>query len=231
MTLKKLRARALELKPLAGATEEQLENLLYLVSTERKAIATHHRYRDGDKYNGVVSHVDYAFIDARKKNRQQREQETLKSAEAGCKAETEAFDRETKQREKELRDHQKEQRDALLASHQAELDALEEHWKTPTKFRLYNRASNNLTVLRRQLAFLLVQCRFKEAEDVRRMVDEETRFEEEENHLVMQRDYDEAVKKVIARQAEELATFDNKAAVQVQTYLQDRAVERKVHEN
>jgi hypothetical protein len=84
------------LKPLAGATEDQLANLLHFVSTERKAIAAKRRYREGETFNGVVSHVDFSFIDTRKKNRQQAEQETLKADEGDCRAGTDSFDRETK---------------------------------------------------------------------------------------------------------------------------------------
>jgi hypothetical protein len=219
------------LKPLTGATEEQLEGLLFLVSDERKHIATDHRYRDGEKFNGVVAHVNNSFIDTRKRNRQQDEQDVLKAADEDCKASTEAFDRETKQREKELRDRQKEQRDALIENHQREITALDDHWKSPGKFRLYNRSSTKLTIMRRQLAWLLVQCRFREAEEVRRLVDEETREEEAESHRAMQRDYDEALAKLLARQQEELETFDEGAALQVQKYLQDRATDRKVLEN
>jgi hypothetical protein len=226
-----LRAKALELKPLAGATEDQLGNLLLLFAGERKRIAAEHRYREGEKYNGVVVHVDACFADARKRNRQQAEQATLKAAEDDCRADTDGFDRETKRLERELREHQRTQRESLVAAHARELDELEEHWRSPAKFRLYNRPSNRIITLRRQHALLLVQCRFRDAEEVHRMIDDETRNEEAESHRGMQVDYDAALKMVLARQEEEVAVFDDRAGVQVQKFLQDRAIERRVYEN
>jgi hypothetical protein len=226
-----LRQKALKLDPLAGATERQLENLLYLVASERKSVAVGHRYREGEKYNTVVSHVDHVIAQTRKRNRQQEEQSVVKAAAAECRAELDAYDRETKALDRELKERQKQQRDALAAAHQRELDEFEEHWQAPAKFRLYNRATNALTVLRRQRAFLLVQCRFKEAEEAARLIAEETRAEEADSHAAMQRDYDEALKKVVAKQGEEMETFEARAAVQIQKFHQDRATERRVYEN
>jgi hypothetical protein len=227
----KLRQQALKLDPLVGTTERQLENLLYLVSSERKAAAHDHRYREGTRYNEVVSHVGRVVTETRKRNRLQEEQTLIRVAQTEYKEDIEAYDRETKVQEKELRDRQKEQREALLASQHWELEALEERWKAPAKFRIYNRASNRLTILRRQRAFLLVQCRFKDAEEVSRLVEEETRVQQAESHTAMQRDYDEALKKVLARHADEMESFDERAAVQLLRLQQDRAIDRRVFEN
>jgi hypothetical protein len=230
IAFKKLRERALELKPLAGATEDQLENLLFLMNTERREVATRHRYREGEKLNGVVAHVDRTVVDTRKKNKQHAEQEILKAAETSCKAELDVFDRDTKRGEKELREHQKHQRNVLESQHQTELDELEEHWKSRKQFALYNRPTNKLMILRRQLAFALVESRFKDAEALRKIVDDETKFEEAENHLIMQRDYMEALQKTNCRQAEELTMFDDEATLEMQDFLQTRAAERRVLE-
>jgi Fe2+ transport system protein B len=85
--------------------------------------------------------------------------------------------------------------------------------------------------LRRQLAFLLVQCRFKDAEEVRRLVDEQTKAEEMENSIAMQRDFDEAIKKLEVRQAEEIRTFETGARVQREKFAQNRTVARRLYEN
>jgi hypothetical protein len=155
----------------------------------------------------------------------------LKVAELACKADTDAFDRETKCLEKEMREHQRIQRDELAATHQRELVELEEHWKTPAKLRLYNRASNKLATLRRQLAFLLVQCKFRDAEEVCRMVEEEARLEEAESHRAMQVDYDAALKLELMRQSYEITGFDTSADMQFQKSIQDIGIQRSVYEN
>jgi DNA-binding LytR/AlgR family response regulator len=142
-----------------------------------------------------------------------------------------AFDKETKQLETELCERQKEQKEVLLAGHRAELDDIEAHWSSAKHFRQYNRASNKLTILRRQLAFLLVQSRFKDAAEVRKLVDTETKTEESESHGSMQRDYDSALAAVLARHQAEVETFDERASIQLQKFRQDRAVARRLYEN
>jgi hypothetical protein len=81
------------------------------------------------------------------------------------------------------------------------------------------------------LSFLLVQCRFKDAEEVRRLVDQETHAEEEGNYGTMKRDYNAAQKILLEKQKGELETFDQRGEVQLQKYLQDRAVKRRQYEN
>jgi hypothetical protein len=63
-----------------------------------------------------------------------------------------------------------------------------------------------------------VQCNFKDAEEVHRMTEEDTRLEEAEGHRTMQIGYDGTLKKVLPR------LKDARAAVRVQEFLQDRAI-------
>jgi hypothetical protein len=219
----------MRLDPLS-ASEDQFEDLRYLVTEERKQVATQHKYREGQKYNGVVSHVDDSYCHSRKVNMQQHEQALLKEAAADSRAELEGFDRETKRLEKALIDVQKEKREGLVMSHKQQLDEFEGHWGSAGKFRMYNRSSNQVTVLRRQLALLLVQCRFRDAEEVRRLVDQATKAEEDGSHRLMQKDYDLAFTLLENKQRMEFATLEEGAAVELQKFHQDRAFTRRVYE-
>jgi G3E family GTPase len=230
-SLAKLKPQAFQLKPLTGASEAEIEDLLSLVSEERKRVALDHNYRDGTKYNTVVTYVSNCFTTLKKRNRQQEVQEEIKNAEAVYRNKLDTFDRETERGIAKKRDELQHQKEELLQNHQIELDGLEKHWGSPKQFRQYNRASNKLTILRRQLSFLLVQCRFKDAEEVRRLVDKETHAEEEGNHGIMQRDYNAAVGILLEKQKGEIGTFEERAEIHLQKYLQERTMKRRQYEN
>jgi hypothetical protein len=219
----------MRLDPLS-ASEEQFEELHYLITEERKQVAIQHKYREGQKYNRVVSHVDHFYDRTRKINMQQHEQTVLKVATEDNRAELEELDRETKRLEKALFDGQNEKRKRLLMSHEQQLDKFKKHWGSTGKFRIYNKSSNHITMLRRRLALLLVQCRFKDAEEVR-LVEQGMKAEEEGSHSMMQRDYDVAFVLLENKQRMEVATFEEAAAVELQELHQDRAIARGLYES
>jgi hypothetical protein len=228
--LQELKAKAMHLDPLQ-MSDDRFEELRYLVTQERKAIASQHQYREGQRYNAILAHVDNCYLWSRKLDRQREEQEAVRDAEARHQVELEQFDHETSRLEKQLLERQREQRESLAIAHQGDMDAFDEHWRSAAKFRMYNRASNRLTILRRQLAFLLVQCRFEEAQEVRRLVDSVTKDEECDNHRLMQHDHDVAQAIIETKHKEELDTFDKRALLQLQKLQQDRAVMRRLYEN
>lgn len=230
--IQKLKEKAMKLENLGpNITLDQYEELLYCLTEERKSLATNHKYREGARLNNAVEFVEQAFLKAKKTEMQKGSMETFEKGEKDFNDKFEDYDKKTEQMKKDLLDKQKRQRDTLNAVHQKELDDFDAHWKSPAKQRLYNRASPQLTSMRRQLAFMLVDCRFKDAEEVRAIVDRRTQFEEKENHMLMQHDFDEALKKLKAKQALETESFEEKAEVEREKLKQDRAKQRVGWEN
>jgi hypothetical protein len=229
--IQKLKARALQHESLADCTETQLEELLFTFGQDRKRLAAQHKFKEGFKTNEAVDYVDKVFLGTRKVNAQRSEQAAVKEMSGEFKVDCADFDKQTKEMESDLLKQQQHQREELAASHARELDEFDKRWKSVGKRRMYNRASNHVTILRRQLAFMLVQGRFRDAEEVNKLVEQATKFEEAENTLSMQKDFDEALKKLQDKQASEVGTFEAAASVQRQRLAQDRAVARKLYDN
>jgi hypothetical protein len=96
---------------------------------------------------------------------------------------------------------------------------------------LYNRGSNRVAILRRQHAFLLVQNRFEEAEQIEALVQDAVRREERENAAIMQRDYESARKRRVEKQREEMDFFDSRTAVLLAQFEHTRDILRMGLEN
>jgi hypothetical protein len=79
---------------------------------------------------------------------------------------------------------------------------------------------------RRQLASLLQQCLFEEAELVQRSLEREEAQERRNAFALMQHDYAESVKKIAARHAGESQTLDAGATFRMTQFLQSRDVAR-----
>ena len=229
--LQKMRARALKEESLTGASVEQLEDLLFMLSQERKQLAAEHNYREGIRYNRAIDYVTRLYDQERKSVVQQAASATLKAEEKQFNEEFDSFDKNTDRMIRELADQQRERRRALQEAHQKELDDLDLRWKAPKKQRMYNRASNQVTSLRMQHAFMLTQCRFDDAQAMAQIINERTTHERNESHFIMQHDFDESLKKVQARQADELDFFNESTRLQMEKLKQDRARLRVGFEN
>jgi hypothetical protein len=96
---------------------------------------------------------------------------------------------------------------------------------------LYNRPSYRVTVLRRQQVLLAAQCRVEEADHVAKLIEEGVRQDEKEHARARQRDYEESMTKLKAKQAGELEFFDEQCVIEVAQLKQQREGLRKVISN
>jgi hypothetical protein len=143
--LQKLKAKALQCVSHSGATADELDDLLFLVSEERKRVAIQHRYREGLKYNAAVEHIEHARFLLKRGEVQRAGVAAFRQAQSEHAGEVDGFDHQTRLLERELMQRQREQRDAIAAAHAGEMDELDRRWKSIAKRRLYNRATNHLT--------------------------------------------------------------------------------------
>jgi hypothetical protein len=114
-------------------------------------------------------------------------------------------------------------RERIVRVHEHELGLLAGKWNAPAKRRLYSHASAELRGLRRQLRQYMLDCRFQDAEAVSAMAQRRELAEQAEAAKQMQHDFEEAQKKLRAKQAGELLFAEQDARVQVARLRQARA--------
>jgi hypothetical protein len=212
-------------------TERDYEELIFHLGQFRKERAAAHNYKDGLRINDAIRNVQRALTKKRKDSMQKEAKADYEQTLSSFQEELQEFDNETKRLLTSLQEQQEEQRQQLALIHEGQEKDHHEHWSSPAKYRLYNRASNQLTILRRQHSILLVQCRFGEAEEVNRQIESKIREEEAINHAMHQRDFEESLAYLHEKQKGERDCFEVTVDVQLAQFHRKRATQRKVYEN
>jgi hypothetical protein len=138
------------------------------------------------------------------------------------------YDAESGRLEEELKERLGKQRDRLLFVHENEMKCFLAKWNSDAKRRRYNRASQNLRFLRRQLRLYMLQCKFGEAEEINSELMRTEAAEQAEAAKQMQQDFDEAHAKLQKKQAGEIASFEDAAGVQIAQLQQRRTQGRQL---
>jgi hypothetical protein len=147
------------------------------------------------------------------------------------KIDCEEFDKATAELERELMVTQKTRREELEANQAKELEEFHRRWTSIGKRKQYQHPSPQLTVLRKQLSFLLAQGRYKDADEVSALADEAAKVEEAENNAIMQKDCDEALVKLQEKQGQERDAFEAEATQERQRLSSHRQVARRLFEH
>ena len=230
-TIKRFIEKALADQPMAGLPDETYDEVIMELGAKRKDMAASHRYQDGLKYNKAIKHVSKYQMQEQKAALQKTAKKEYEKKRDMVANEIKEFDEETQRLLTEMKENQRIQREQLLENQKQEREQHRNKWTSQHMTRMYNRASNHLTAMRRQHAFLLVQCRFDEAEDASKRIKEVERSEEDESSRLMQFQYDESVRKLKQKQQDERMFFDNNSAIQAEKLAQNRAKLRQALEN
>jgi hypothetical protein len=222
---------ALAERPLTDASSELLEATLLELQECRKERATSRRFAESAKYHRAIAHVSATHLAKSKEELQKATMEQHRAVARDLEQEARAYDQETQELLCALAAEQAERKARMLDAHTAEKHELNRKWDSIRRARSYNRPSNRVTLMRRQQTLLAVQCRFDEADQVAKMIDEGVRQDEREHAKVRQRDYEESVTKLKAKHAGELAFFDEQCAVETAQLKQRREVLRKGIDN
>ena len=226
-----LMRKAMNHDDLSGETEETYNELILYLQQARKQYVIEHNYNEGAKINGAIQLVEKYKTALQKQYYAKVAIEEYQDQLASFEAQRDEFDRETQEKIKKLEKVHKRKRQELEELHQKQLLTHQQHWTSPTKFRLYNRGSNELKFLRRQHADLLVQCRFEEAKRLNREINEKMEVEERNNHAIYQHEYEESYALLQQKQRDEDEFLENKIAVEMAALIQRRAKERRVFDN
>ena len=227
----KLMERAMQGEEILDLQPEEYDDLIIQMQQARKQRASDHKYKDGQKLNNALTLVKNCQLKVMKEKRQKEAEQEFNEKYEKFLADFQAFDDETSQLKEDLNQRIEEQRQAMVDNHAQQKKELEEHWTTPNKMRMYNRASNSLGVLKKKHKLLLTQARFNEAEAIDQIIKQRLKEEEVINHEHHQADFDMALGLLQAKQKDEMVFFEENAKVQVQKLTQSRARLRVGWEN
>jgi hypothetical protein len=222
---------ALTSRSLKKVPPEVLESALIELQEERKEIARSRRFKDGIKCQRAITQVIACHLAQAKIAVQRATLDRHKVQARGVEQEVRAYDEETKQLILNRMTAQAEKRNQLLEDKKLERGQLNTEWDSIRRARMYNRPSARVTVLRQQQTLLAVQCRFEEADVVAKIIDEVVRNDENEHARARQIDYEEALAKLKAKQAAEIAFFDEHCVIEIALLRQQRAILRRALEN
>jgi hypothetical protein len=181
---------------------------------------------ESDVLTTAINLVDDTQLYERKMRLQEEAYGNYERQLAQVNEEMRAFDQTTRQMEQDLCNKLNEQRKKLQQTHDAALESHARRWTKDAKIRLYNHASTRLVFLRGQFKWLMTQCRFREAEDVRKIIERTESDEEILSGTDMQRDYGESLAKLQTKQQGELDFFNTHAEIRLKQLRQTRVVQR-----
>jgi hypothetical protein len=147
------------------------------------------------------------MLDSLKRRCQRELQEEISAREQRSRAEYEQFQREMRRREQEMEAKFTEQAEVLWQRQGRELEAHDDAWKVEPKLRQYNRASQQLRILRIQQRLLVATKRYEEAGQVCGIADRLARADAAERHYRMSNDYHASKELLERKHEEEIDTF------------------------
>ncbi|OHS94982.1 hypothetical protein TRFO_38792 [Tritrichomonas foetus] len=227
----KLMERFMNGESVTDLQPEEYDEIILQLQEARKKRASDHKYKDGQKINNALNLAKNCQLKNQKESRQKEATAEFNEKFEKFKADFQQYDDETVRMKEELKQRLEEQRNNIVESHTFQKKELEEHWTSPTKMRMYNRASNTLAILKKKHKLLLTQARFTEAEEVDQLIKQKIKDEEIIHHEHHQADFDMALSILQAKQKEELNFFDESAQIQIQKLNQNRARLRVGWEN
>ncbi|OHS99919.1 hypothetical protein TRFO_33562 [Tritrichomonas foetus] len=218
-----LKAKAMNLEPLEDLDDEIYEALIRSLAEDRKEQAMNDNFEESERLNSAIEHVSASQLDQRKFKLQQEAYDDYCVQMDRVQNELQQFDEESQRLELDLKAKLDTQQQRIEAAHEKELDNHSDQWTSDAKKKQYNHASSRLLFLRKQFQQLIIQCRFKEAAEVKAEINKVEAYEQREALKVMQHNFDESLKKIETRHAEELQFFRTRADIQLKQLRQNRA--------
>ena len=223
--------RAMELKPLYGLQNEEYEKILEELVADRKRNAASHNFSQSSRITDAIKHVEQCQIRQKKYELQVEACQAYEQQVEQFKESLVKFDEETDKMEEDLRAKQADQKQKLLKVHEHEMKVLTDRWTARSMQRRYNHASFALRNNKKQFRLLMLDCRFKEAESLKEVIDRMERSEQADATKQMQVDFEEAQKKLRVKQLGEVDNLDQKAELQIQQLRQRRSWLRQAFMN
>ena len=223
--------KAMELRPLYGLRNEEYEKILEELVADRKRNASSHNFSQSSRITDAIKHVEACQIQQKKYELQVEACQAYEQQVEQFKQNLSKFDQETDKMEEDLLAKQAEQKQKLIKVHQHEMKVLSDRWTARSMQRRYNHASFTLRNNKKQFRLLMLDCRFKEAEALKEVIDRMEKSEQADAIKQMQSDFEEAQKKLRVKQLGEIQNLDQKAELQIQQLRQRRGWLRQAFMN
>jgi hypothetical protein len=166
-----------------------------------------HSFRESVEAARAAERAKAQMIECMKRRNQRAVQQVLQERQQYSQEEFQAFQREMKEREDELEMSIQEQVGQMRERHRRELVEHDQSWKGDPKQRQYNRASQQLRILRVQEQLLLNSSRFDEAEQVCGIADRLEALQTHESHFQMATSFAASRTLLFKKQAHEMDTL------------------------
>ena len=215
--------QALDKKPLINLEKETVSELLSCLIEERRKLAENQKYSEGQKYNEAIKYTRSIYTKMLKQSYQKDIESHAQADYQESTSKLQEFDQETKNLISKLEKQQKEQRDELIRHQKFEAKKFDEKWTSPSKIRMYNHPSYQLTALKNRHEYYLSHCQFDEAKAVQKDIVEKEAQEQVSQYQQMQNDYNNASNLLLKKQREELSLFDKKATLEMENLQRKRA--------
>ena len=224
LSIDELKQMAFESQPILGLEISKYQDLINNLIDEQIEIGDN---VTTDKYEMAIQHVRNFELVQQKINLQQDALANYQIEINSFNQELANYDSRTNQELNALQDNINKKRTQMLNKHELELDQHAEKWQSRNMIKLYNSASSKLLFLRKQLNNLRATGRYKEAHDLKLIVEKQETYESNEAIKKMQRDFDESLKKIHRKQKREIGFFEEDSSIKIETYKQDRARKRQ----
>lgn len=220
--LLKFRDHALKGEPIVGLSEMQYNQVMDYLIEERNECAAENQFKALFRLGKAYESVYNSMLERRKVAAQQEALDEHRTQLAHIKEEINKYDVETECLIKDLLEEKKQQRMRLMETHERQLDLHASEWSSARKVRQYNRASHNLIMWRKQFKLLVAQCRFSEADQVQHLINRAEKSEQADAHRLMQRDFENSLKKLEEKQKGERELYEQQASLQYQQLTRKR---------
>lgn len=221
--MKKLRDRALNLEPIDGHEDSVYEELREILVEERRQQASKNKLQESEELTAAINHVEETQTWQKKMNLQAEAYRDYEHQAKQLQDRTDSFDMETKLELEQLKNKLKAQRQRMIEHHERELEQHSKRWTSDAKTRQYSHATNKLVFLRKQFKLLMTQCRFREANEVKAIMERTERAEEAEAYKNLQHDFDQSLAKLQQKHRDELLFFDEQVKIKIKQLEQQRA--------
>ena len=226
-----MKEKAMNFEPIPNLPDEIYEQIIFSLSEDRKNFVIEHKFKEGAKINRAQEFTKQFQIFSQKQEVQKKAEDELKIFEINLKQEFDEFDKETKFLEKKLEEEINNKRIFLIEQHELELLNHENKWNSEEMQKQFNHASSELTTLRSQLASLLVQSRFEEAEKIEIVINNQKLKEEIKKSEIMKEKFIESEKKILEKQNSEIEFFETSMKIKLEKFHQQRLKLRLKLEN
>ena len=221
--MKQLRIRAIKLEPIDGYPESVYEELREILVEERRQQASKNKLEESEELTAAINHIDETETWQKKMNLQAEAYQDYQQQAKQLQDRTDAFDVETKTVMEQLKNKLKAQRQRILENQERELEMHSKRWTSDAKTRQYSHATNRLVFLRKQFKLLMTQCRFREANEVKAIIERTERAEQDAAFKCLQHDFDQSLAKLQQKHREELIFFEEQAKIKIIQLEQQRA--------